>query len=70
MWWKKKPECEHDWHKLLEKNIYVEDYSSIYFDGSYEDRVYIFCPKCKKRQSVTPLEWELREREQEILNQI
>jgi hypothetical protein len=41
-------------------------YNGIEEDFYDVDVVYCYCPKCKTREKVTPLEWELRERERLI----
>jgi hypothetical protein len=71
LWWKKKkPKCEHRWHKLLERQEFVYEHIGWHVNGDYEDRVYVFCPLCKTRKVVSKFEWELQEKEQEILNKI
>lgn len=54
----------------MERQEFIYEYIGGYVDGVYEDRVYVFCPLCKTRRVVSKLEWELLEKEQEILNQI
>lgn len=49
----KKQEREIDLTYGRGRSILVED-------------VYIYCPKCRNRQMVTPLEWELIQKEQKL----
>ena len=64
----KKPEvksyCFHEYQVLerISREIDIANGMNTY---TVED-VYIYCPKCRKRKAVTPLEWKLITKQQKI----
>lgn len=66
---KVKDKCNHDWN-LLKKGIEEQyEYNGIYTEFYDVNVVYCYCPKCKRRDKVTPLEWSLREQEQRLIEE-
>ena len=56
--------CVHDFQVLerISREIDIANGMNTY---TVED-VYIYCPKCRKRKAVTPLEWKLITKQQKI----
>lgn len=63
----KKPivECTHK-YELLKKVEREVQYGNGYMDSMTVEDVFIYCPKCRSREKVNPLEWELIQKEQVI----
>ena len=57
--------CNHEYEllKKVEKEVL---YGHRDFDTYTVEDIYIYCPKCRVRKKVTPLEWELIQKEQAI----
>lgn len=57
--------CTHEYEflKRVEKEV---QYSQGYMDFITVEEVYIYCPKCRNRRNVSPLDWELIQKEQAI----
>lgn len=57
--------CHHK-YELLKKHEREVDYGNGLMDSITIEDIYIYCPKCRTRRKVTPLEWELLQKEQSI----
>lgn len=62
-WFRRKPQCEHEWYKVSDKKVALYQGS-----GDFRDiqMVGIYCPKCDTRDAVNVAEWQSRQRIQEI----
>lgn len=67
MFFKKKIKCDHEWNKLLTNEEWVDTTTGGWVDSDRMKLVYIFCHKCRTREKVTLFEWQLREKEKELI---
>lgn len=58
--------CNHRWELLKETKEEKWSYNGIDHDIDEYDVVFCYCPKCSTRDKVSPLEWDLRKKQQEI----
>ena len=66
---KAKDKCNHDWNLLKKEIEERSEHNGIDIEFYDINVVYCYCPKCKRRDKVTPLEWSLREQEQKLNEQ-
>lgn len=63
---KVEPACNHKWEHLSKEREEHLEHDGFEIDIVYRDKDYIYCPKCRTRRKVTPLEWSLLQKQYKI----
>lgn len=66
--WIKQFFCEHDWYELSVRRevTYTCPHTS---ENEHSLIAHICCPKCKKRKRMSANEWELLDKQQQIIKE-
>lgn len=65
MWpFNKLKSCEHEWHKLGQREEFVYEHNGGMIDGYNEIFVYAGCLKCTAKKKFTEFEWQITDEHQ------